>query len=142
MAPRLATASNSLDMILNYRVSVTNGSPLISDLHLLFNGTTIGDGLAETIEQVSNGNLVFLGQLQAFSEATTNQLQDSINLFPPDDTLNISKDVLLSSLCDGVASISTIDQTYSRVPEPSTLALCTLGLVSFRLLRRRRKTAS
>jgi hypothetical protein len=131
----------TVDMILNYSVTVTNGGPAISDIHLHINGAELS-GLAEAVESYSSSSLTFLGQLQAFAEATTNHLDDSMNLSPDATQLNITKDVLLEATCDGFASISVIDQTYSQVPEPSALALCTLGLVGIHLIRRRRKTVS
>ncbi len=131
----------TLDMIIGYTVTVTNGGPPISDIHLHINGAEVS-GLAEAVESYSSSSLTFLGQLQTFAEATTNHLDDSANLFPDQSDLNITKDVLVEATCDGFASISVIDQTYSQVPEPSTLALCTLGFVGFHLIRRRRKTGS
>jgi hypothetical protein len=134
------------DFILAYTVSVVTNSPdLISDVHLRFNGSSVGLGsggwgLASVTEQVFDANLALVGQMAvfAFSSAnqTTNQLENTLAINPPQPTLVIGKDVLLIA-SGGFATISTIDQTFSQIPEPSTLVLVTSGLTGLYLLLRR-----
>ena len=126
------------DMVLGYRVSVTNSPNLISAANLLFNGqVTFGTGLAEVVEQVFTNNNMFAGQLFVFATATTNKLSDSLAIVPPQPFLTLSKDVIVTATLPAFSSISTIDQTFTQVPEPSTLALAAAGLVGLFLLRRR-----
>ena len=71
------SGANPMDMILGYKVSVTNSPDLISAANLLFNGTVVGAALAEVVEQVFTNNNEFAGQLFVFASATTNKLFDS-----------------------------------------------------------------
>lgn len=135
----VALGGETRDMILAYSVSVTNPQLLITNVHLRFNGNVIGTGLAEVVEQVFNTNLVFLGQLEVFRTATTNQFEDILYINPPQSKLIISKDVLLTARLVGSASISTIDQTFSQIPEPSVFVLTVFGLVGLWSLRRRKR---
>jgi len=128
------------DMTLTYSVSVTNSLNLISAANLLFNGqVTYGTGLVQIVEQVFTNNDFNLpaGQLYVFASATTNRLSDSVSIVPPQSFLDLSKDVLLYAQLPAFATISTIDQTYTQVPEPSALALAAGGLAALLLLRRR-----
>jgi hypothetical protein len=73
-----------------------------------------------------------------FASATTNKLFDSLAITPPQPFLTLSKDVLLVASLPSFASISTIDQSFTQVPEPSVLALVAAGFTGLVLLRRRR----
>jgi hypothetical protein len=128
------------DLILGYQVSVTNSPDEISAANLLFNGAvTFGTGLAEVVEQVfTNNPPAFYGQMAVFATATTNQLSTSLPIIPPQTFLSINKDVELTAQLPAFSSISIIDQTYTQVPEPSTLALAVAGLSGLFLLRRRK----
>ena len=133
-------ASNSaLDMILGYQVSVTNSPNLISVANLSFDGqVTSGTGLAQVVEQVfTNGG--FYGQMSVFATASTNQLTASLAIIPPQSSLDISKDVILTATLPANSSISEIDQTFTQVPEPGTLALVAVGFSGLFLLQRRRQ---
>jgi hypothetical protein len=137
------------DMVLGYTVAVVTNSPnLISDVHLRFNGSSVGLGsggwgLASVTEQVFGANLALVDQMAvfAFSSAnqTTNQLENTLLINPPRPKLVIHKDVLLRA-SGGFATISIIDQTFSQIPEPSTLGLVSLGLTGLYLLLRRFRT--
>jgi PEP-CTERM motif-containing protein len=141
----LIAGNSSADLILGYNVTVVTNAPLlISDAHLRFNGTVVGgSGLAEVVEQVYNSNSVFLGQMFVFDTPTTNQLESTLLIQPPQQQLILSKDVLLSASISAFSSISTIDQTYSQslIPEPSAFALSAAGLAGLFLLRRRTRSS-
>lgn len=127
-----------MDMVLSYQVSVTNSPNLISAANLLFNGqVTFGTGLAQVVEQVfTNGNY-FYGQMSVFATAITNQLSASLPIVPAQPELGINKDVLITATLPAFSSISEIDQSYTQVPEPSTMALVAAGFSGLLLLRRR-----
>jgi hypothetical protein len=128
------------DLVLGYSVEVTNSPNLISSANLLFNGAvTFGTGLAEVVEQVfTNNPPSFYGQMFVFATATTNKLTASLPILPPQPFLSINKDVQLTAMLPAFSSISIIDQTYTQVPEPSTVALAVVGFSGLFLFRRRR----
>ena len=135
----IVSGATAMDLVLGYQVSVTNSPNLIADANLLFNGVVVGGaGLAEVVEQVYTNNNMFYGQMDVFATATTNQLSASLAIVPPQPFLNINKDVLVTASLPAFSSISTIDQTFTQVPEPSTVALAAAGLTGLLLLRRRR----
>jgi len=135
----LVSGANPMDLILGYQVSVTNSPNLISAANLLFNGTVTGTGLAEVVEQVFTNNNQFAGQMFVFASTTTNKLSDTLAITPPQPFLTLSKDVLLVASLPSFASISTIDQSFTQVPEPSALALVAAGFTGLAFLRRRRR---
>jgi PEP-CTERM motif len=135
----LVAGGNAMDLILGYQVSVTNSPNLIADANLLFNGVVVGGpGLAEVVEQVYTNNNMFYGQMDVFATQTTNQLSASLAIVPPQPLLNINKDVLITASLPAFSSISTIDQTFTQVPEPSVLVLVAAGFTGLVVLRRRR----
>jgi hypothetical protein len=131
------SGANPMDMILGYKVSVTNSPDLISAANLLFNGTVTGTGLAEVVEQVFTNDNQFAGQLFVFASATTNKFFDSLAIQPPQPFLTLSKDVIVEATLPAFATISTIDQSFTQVPEPSAVALVAAAFTGLFLLRRR-----
>jgi hypothetical protein len=134
-----SATGDSKDMILGYQVTVTNSLNLISVANLKFDGqVNSGTGLAEVVEQVfTNNPPSFYGQMFVFATATTNQLSTSLPIIPPQSYLSINKDVELTAILPADSSITTIDQTFTQVPEPSALILVAAGLSGLFLLRRR-----
>jgi PEP-CTERM motif len=135
----LVSGGTPMDLILGYQVSVTNSPNLIADANLLFNGVVVnGPGLAEITEQVYTNNNDFYGQMFVFATESNSVLSASLPITPPQPFLNINKDVLITAELPAFSSISTIDQTFTQVPEPSTLVLAAAGIAGLTVLRRRR----
>jgi PEP-CTERM motif len=130
--------------LIAYTVSVTGGAPIITDVHLdgdpQVNG---GDGHASitgTVNETVNHTVVATPLLSIFENVTSglqtfryNDLRFTNGLFSSLDIQN-----LISASANGVNTIAQIthfEQTFSQVPEPSTVGLILVGLG---LLARRR----
>jgi hypothetical protein len=125
-------------MSLGYQVSVTNSLNLISAANLLFNGSVVGGtGSAQITEQIFTNN-TFYGSMSAFVNATSSVTSATLAITPPQPSLEINKNVSLTATIPAFSSISTIDQTFTQVPEPSALVLVAAGFSGLALLRRRR----
>lgn len=132
--------NGSMDVVLSYQVTVTNSANLISGANLSFNGFEFGsNGVAEVTEQVLTNTSDLYGQMEVYASPGSNVLSTSLAINPPQPQLNLDKDVFTYSIGLSFASISTINQSYMQVPEPSTVALVGMGLVGVLALRRRRR---
>lgn len=144
-----AGAGQFADYLLTYRVTVTDPTKQIIDLHLVFNGAATGGGNTNVAETATAPG-GFVKQLFVFNNGGGNfDLSDEVE-FPdsPQSFLEVSKDIFLtggSPTGQGFAVISLIDQTFSQtgrrdgVPEPSTLALFGVGAGTLGFLAWRRK---
>jgi len=127
------------DVVLKYSVMVTDPHQLISDVHLGFNGTVVGTGVAKVTEQVmTNGfGMDTIALLDVYNQGTPNPVfNDVALLLLPTEKLFIQKDIIFG----GGGSLSIIDQNFSQVPEPSTLLLAGVGCAALVVLRRRKRT--
>ena len=120
------------DVFLTYSVSVTSPDFLISDLHLEYNGSA--ESLV-TEQAFVSGNPIPVAHLEV-SNPPTNFFA-SANILSPTTQLQIQKDIFIRST-GGVAVISNIDQTFSQIPEPSTITLTVACLVPLLLVKRRK----
>jgi hypothetical protein len=113
---------------------------LISDVHLRFNGAYSGDAFSEVIEQVFGTGFVLLNKEDLVVSNPPPVFEDVYWLDQPSNKILVVKDVILYA--EGHrrlshASISTIDQTFSQIPEPGTVLLVAAGLFGLILTGRR-----
>jgi hypothetical protein len=142
-----AGAGQFADYLISYRVTVTDPTKQIIDLHLVFNGIAIGAGANTNVVETAQGTGGFITQLAVFHAGGTNFDLSDEALFPgtPQSFLDVSKDIFLTGGTQGFAVISLIDQSFSQtgrtdgVPEPSTLALFGVGAGTLGFLAWRRK---
>jgi PEP-CTERM motif len=137
------TSGNLLkDFIIKYAVTVTNASFLISDVHMDYNGTVVGNGynlVTETVFDSSGFGGNQLGQIVVQNPPSIPQT--NLTLVAAQPELFVQKDIQLGGEGDGdQSSISIIDQTFSQVavPEPSSLVLAMAGMFAFLSIRRRK----
>jgi hypothetical protein len=143
-----AGANQFADYLITYRVTVTDPTKQIIDLHLLFNGSASGPGANTNVVETAQGTGGFIKQLIVYHNGGTNFDLSDVAEFPdsPRSFLDVSKDIFLTGGSQGFAVISLIDQTFSQtgrrdgVPEPSTLALFGVGAGTLGFLAWRRKS--
>jgi len=119
------------DIFLTYTVQVLSQGLLISDLHLAYNGGQISGVTEQALYQ---GQVV--GQIEVHNPPPV--FQAYTDIIPPRPELQVQKDIFVRSLAGGVIFISNIDQTFSQVPEPTTVVLVCTGLLGLLALARRR----
>jgi hypothetical protein len=134
-----SSSNGSMDVILSYQVEVTNSANLISAANLDFNGFEFGpNGVAEVTEAVYTNMSYLYGDMSVYASPGSNVLSATMAINPPQPELDLNKDVFTYAIDLSYASISTINQSYEQVPEPSTIALAAAGLTGLLLFRRRR----
>jgi hypothetical protein len=134
-----ATANSSVDVLLDYKVSVLNPNNLISGISLTFNGNTTNTkvGFAEVVESVFAG-----GTLVAQNSVGNPGLLQTFVALPGGYTsLLVRKNVLLfgGTEDNARATISFIDQGIQQtaIPTPALLP----GLVGFGVAALRKRKA-
>lgn len=121
------------DIFLTYTVLVLAPNTFISDLHLAYTGGVV----SAVIEQAfADGNPNPVAHLEVSNPSPVFDAQ--ANVTPPQVQLHIEKDIFVRSLTEEPATIFYIDQTFSQVPEPSTITLLLAGLLGILTLARRR----
>jgi hypothetical protein len=140
LEPLIAYNNRTCDVSFAYTAAVAAGYDyLISDIHLGITGARGGSGTGTVHEVVCNDYFggTQVGQVNAYLPSA---LQDAADIVPAVNELWVSKDVIVSGNGGGptsYATISIIDQTYSQIPEPSTVLLVGLGLLGAVALKRK-----
>jgi len=130
------------DFVLDYTALVTAPNWYIDDLELAVTGSSANYGYGSVAEQAfTNGfGAGSVGEIQAFTPFPGPTSAET-NIVPPQTELWVEKDVTLQGIQNNsVASISIIDQTYSQIPEPSTVFLVGVGVLGTIAVTRRRKS--
>jgi hypothetical protein len=135
----VATDDALMDVHLSYQVNVTNSDNLISGANLSFNGVVVGSGgLAQVTESVYTNMNYLYGNMSVSVTPSSSLYSTNMVIDPPQAQLNLDKDVINYAIQLSYSSISTINQSFVQVPEPSTIALAGAGLAGLLILRRRR----
>ena len=114
---------------------------LISDAHLSGNPNLLGTqgsiSVTETFLPLgASGEYT----MDIFDDESVGQkLTDQVFFTPPVRKLNVQKDILvIATPLSQTVTMSFVNQTFSQIPEASTLSLSMIGLVSLAGLLRRR----
>jgi hypothetical protein len=150
--PLVATGTVIKDITIKFSATVLDPNQKISDMHLNFTGSASGNGISEVSESV------FTNGFGSGNIANLSLTENSAGFVPPSGEVSavfsnaqsmiwIQKDIFVSgnpnALPDGnppsdFASITIVNQTFSQVPEPSTIVLSLAGIVAFLSVRRRK----
>jgi len=140
--PLEAIGADEKDITFEYTASVVQpSSNMISDIHLAMTGSAGNGGLGTIAEQVFTGGFG-ANSAGEISTSTLGPSTAATNISPTVTELWVEKDVLVNGggAANGFAEISIIQQTYSQVPEPSTLLLVGLGLLGVVSMNRKHKS--
>ena len=126
--------AGSVDFLIGY--TVTAPAPLITDIHMIFNGAITGTGHTNVTETVTAGGVV--GQISVNNPPPV--LESSADLTGgPYTSVSVSKDILLTSGPNGSAAMSFVGQYFSQVvPEPASFVLLGTLLTGVAFLRKRK----
>ena len=142
-----AGVDSSLDLILSYKVTVLDPNLALSDIHLLFNGSTTGTGFTNITETViAPDGFTVIGQATVTNPPKN--LDETINLDQLVVSAFIKKDIFLFGGDDGTATITFVDQLFSQdqrppqnIPEPASILLLGSGFGAIWARVRRRGTS-
>ncbi len=131
------------DVTIRYSVTVTDPNNLISAIHLSDNGSVCGKGCSSVVENVYTGKSCGdkLAQLEVLNPGKLDPvLQDLVVLIQPREKLYVRQDILLRGGGFGsanMAMITLLEDNFSQIPEPSTIALSVAGLATLLFVKRR-----
>jgi hypothetical protein len=144
-APWGVTALQTQDSLLGFTVRVTSGSALITDLSLLMLGAGItGTGMATVVETYCLGDTFSdmcahgtTGTLMTYLTGSSSKLSDQV-YFKGVSEVDVMKDIMLKGGDNGSAVISGVENQFSEIPEPASLAVLGSGLIGMGGLLRKR----
>ena len=136
-----ASQPGASDALLGFKVDALG--PDITDVHLSGNPNLLGTegsiSVTEEVFSVINGSQdELLARLDIFEDGLAGfKGRDQVIFNRPVRTIEVFKDILGIGI-DGDVTMSRIDQTFSRVPEPTTSLLMLAGITALSLIRRKR----
>jgi hypothetical protein len=144
----LSTADGEIgDVLLSFGVFAVSVATGINGASLLALGVADGNGAQAAVDELLLGlpGSHVLGVLSTFVTGATAEdgiFADAIQ-FAPQLSIRVRKDIVLDSFLigggpGGSARISFIEQRFTVVPEPGTLALLGIGLTGVGIFGRRR----
>ncbi len=117
-----------IDVLFGFDVTVTDPEWSISDIDLTFEASAPAGGFAQIVETALVGPVV-VGQIQV---QTPTPMSAHLDLLPQSyPALHIVKDALVLGGSDEATHVWSFEQTFSQIPEPTTLALLGMGAVLF-----------
>ena len=119
------------DVVIQYDGHISGN--LFHDASMYFNGTAV-TSVTEDIYNLANGHQI--GHL-----AVSNPGSPTADILLTENATNIRmvKDIELNFVAPGPTVISIVDQQFSQVPEPASLAILASGLFGLGWLGRRRR---
>jgi hypothetical protein len=128
--PLSASGDVVKDVVVEFSVKETDPGMPISDDHLQMDAETTGKGLADTSETIFTGGFG-VGSIGSMDVNTSGALDSSVKFSVPECMIYVEKDILVTgnSDCRDAATICSIEQEFSQIPEPSTWMLVGLGLL-------------
>lgn len=137
-----STDNDASDALITYTVEALDPNMLITDAHIFGNPNVLGDAdtgsisVTETFLPPSLAN--FTGEIFDDPAGAGLQRLDWVIFDEPVRSLQVFKDIAARA-GEGTATLSFVDQTFSQIPEPSTVTLMMVGLAGIAFAGRRKR---